>query len=120
MKKILSILVFFTVVSMNAQEKEPGIPLEGMASYYHDKFEGKPTASGELYQKDSLTAAHPTLPFNSLVRVTNPENDKSVLVRINDRGPFAKERIIDVSRAAAEILGFVQEGVTRVKIEVIE
>jgi rare lipoprotein A len=92
---------------------------EGMASFYADKFEGRKTASGEIYRHSLLTAAHRTLPFGTTVRVTNISNQKTVEVVINDRGPFTKGRIIDVSKSAAEQLGFIQEGVTRVRIEVL-
>ena len=78
---------------------------QGMASYYADRFHGRRTASGESFDKSALTAAHPTLPFGSLVRVTNPRNGQQVVVRINDRGPFSGGRVIDLSRAAAEQLG---------------
>lgn len=91
----------------------------GTASWYGDDFHGKLTANGEIYDMQSLTAAHPTLPLPSLVRVTNLRNGKSVIVRVNDRGPFAKERIIDVSERAAEILEFKGQGTTEVKIELL-
>ena len=83
-------------------------------------FHGRTTASGDRYDKNALTAAHNTYPFGTRLRVTNLENDKSVIVRINDRGPTTKGRIIDVSRQAAEELGFIRAGLTRVKLEVIE
>ncbi|MBP1841026.1 septal ring lytic transglycosylase RlpA family protein [Formosa algae] len=92
----------------------------GKASYYSDSLQGAPTASGSLYNKEALTAAHLTLPFNTLVRVTNLSNDKSVVVVINDRGPYTKRRIIDLSRAAAEEIDLIDQGVSKVKLEVIE
>ena len=92
----------------------------GKASYYGDSFKGKRTASGEIYNPRKLTAAHRTLPFGTRVRVTNLFNDKSVIVRINDRGPFIKSRIIDLSRAAAEKLDMIDNGVIEVLIEIIE
>lgn len=92
----------------------------GTASYYASKFEGRPTASGERYRAGELTAAHRSLPFGSLVRVTNPANGKSVTVRVNDRGPFTAGRVIDVSRAAAEELGLIARGHAPVELEVIE
>lgn len=91
----------------------------GMASWYGDDFHGKLTANGETYDMETLTAAHPTLPLPSMVKVTNLRNRKSVVVRVNDRGPFAKERIIDVSERAAEMLGFKGQGTTEVKIELL-
>ncbi|HMP99216.1 MAG TPA: septal ring lytic transglycosylase RlpA family protein, partial [Cyclobacteriaceae bacterium] len=92
----------------------------GKASYYADKFEGKPTASGEKYRHNKLTAAHRTLPFGTKVKVTNLDNDKTVEVIINDRGPFIEDRIIDLSKSAAERLGFVIQGLANVKIEVLD
>lgn len=91
----------------------------GMASYYGREFKGKKTASGEFYDPQKLTAAHPVLPFNTYVKVTNLENGRSVILRINDRGPNKKNRIIDVSEKAAEILGFKSKGTAKVKVEVI-
>ncbi|RMF30727.1 MAG: septal ring lytic transglycosylase RlpA family protein [Bacteroidetes bacterium] len=91
----------------------------GQASYYHDKFHGTKTASGETYNKNDLTAAHKTLPFGTMVKVTRLDNNKSVTVRINDRGPFDPGRIIDLSRRAAEEIGLIQDGVARVKVEVV-
>ena len=97
-----------------------GGPEEGVASYYADALDGNPTASGEPYDKDGLTAAHRALPFGTRVRVTNLDNGKSVVVRINDRGPHAKQRIIDVSGAAARELGLLDSGTAKVRIEVQE
>jgi rare lipoprotein A len=87
---------------------------------YNDVFHRDPTASGELYDKDELTAAHREYSFGTLVRVTNLENGKSVVVRINDRGPHQKERIIDVSGRAARELDLIRMGVARVRIDVIK
>ena len=89
----------------------------GMASFYSDKFEGKQTASGEIYKASKMTAAHRTLPFGTKVNVTNLTNNRSVTVTVNDRGPFVKDRIIDLSRAAAVKLDYIDQGVTRVQIE---
>lgn len=91
----------------------------GSASYYASKFQGRRTASGETFDNRALTAAHRTLPFGSLVRVTNPGTGASVVVRINDRGPFTKGRMIDVSRAAAEELGLIAPGHATVDLELI-
>lgn len=93
---------------------------KGIASYYHDKFHGRTTANGEIYHKDSLTAAHRSLPFQTYVKVTNLSNNKSVIVKINDRGPFVKGRIIDVSKAAASQLGIIKQGVAKVSVEIIK
>ncbi len=92
----------------------------GTASWYGEDFHGKETANGETYDMTSMTAAHPTLPLPSMVLVTNLQNNKTVLVRVNDRGPFAKERVIDVSEKAAEVLGFRDRGTTEVKIELLK
>ena len=92
----------------------------GLASWYGKVHQGKRTASGERFDMHDLTAAHRTLPFGSIVRVTNLENGKSVKVRINDRGPFRDGRIIDLSQAAAQKLGMVQRGTARVEVTVIE
>jgi rare lipoprotein A len=89
----------------------------GMASWYGAKFHNKKTANGEIFDRHLMTAAHRTLPLPSMVRVTNLENGRSVLVRVNDRGPFAKDRIIDMSERAAAELGFHEQGTTRVKVE---
>ena len=92
----------------------------GKASFYADKFEGSPTASGEKYKHNKLTAAHRSLPFGTKVRVTNVANNESVEVVINDRGPFVENRVIDLSKSAAEKLGFVNQGLADVKVEVID
>ena len=92
----------------------------GKASFYADKFEGTPTASGEKYRHSKLTAAHKTLPFGTRVRVTNLDNNESVEVVINDRGPYVENRIIDLSKSAAEKLGFVNQGLADIRLEVID
>lgn len=90
---------------------------EGVASWYGPAFQGRRTASGEVYDQERLTAAHQTLPFGTRVRVTNLENGRHVVVRINDRGPFKKRRILDLSRAAAREIGMLGRGTARVRIE---
>ena len=92
----------------------------GKASFYADKFEGGPTASGEKYKHAKLTAAHKTLPFGTIVRVLNIANNLSVDVVINDRGPYVDGRVIDLSKSAAEKLGFINQGLADVKIEVVD
>ena len=92
----------------------------GMASFYSDKLQGRMTASGETYDKLKMTAAHRSLAFKTKIKVTNLENKKSVLVLVNDRGPFVEGRIIDLSRAAAEKLDFIDKGVVKVRVEVVE
>jgi peptidoglycan lytic transglycosylase len=93
--------------------------LEGVASWYGPGFHGKPTASGETYDQNRLTAAHPTLPLGTIIRVQNELNGRVVWVRVNDRGPYKKGRVLDLSRAAAERLGMVDEGTARVRISVL-
>ncbi|WP_114777534.1 septal ring lytic transglycosylase RlpA family protein [Botryobacter ruber] len=93
---------------------------KGTASWYGSKYHGKTTSSGEPYNKHSMTAAHRVLPFGTKVKVTNLSNNKSVIVRINDRGPFSGNRIIDVSEAAARKLDFIDDGLGKVSVEVIE
>ncbi len=94
--------------------------MTGVSSFYAEDFHGKLTANGEVYDMYGLTAAHKTLPLNTIVRVTNLENNKSLILRINDRGPYVKGRILDCSYGAAKKLGFVNNGTAKVKIEVIE
>src|SRR6202043_2321333 len=92
---------------------------EGLASWYGDDFHGRLTANGEVFDMASLTAAHPTLPMPSYARVTNLSNGKSLIVRVNDRGPYANNRLIDVSHKAAELLDFKGVGVARVRVEYV-
>jgi rare lipoprotein A len=92
----------------------------GKAGYYADSLQGRKTASGEKYDKNDFTGAHKSLPFGTKIRVTRLDNKKSVVVRVNDRGPFVDGYVTDVSRRAAEEIGLVRDGVTRVKIEVVE
>ena len=94
--------------------------LVGMASYYGPGFHGKRTANGERFNIHDLTAAHKTLPFNTRVQVTNLANKKSIIVRINDRGPFKKGRVIDLSKGAAKKIGLIQTGTAKVKLEVLK
>lgn len=92
----------------------------GTASYYGYSFKGKPTASGELFSPNKLTAAHKTLPLGTVIKVTNEKNNKSVYVRVNDRGPYIKGRVLDLSTKAAELLGYKHKGTAYVKIEVLD
>ncbi|MCO6447109.1 MAG: septal ring lytic transglycosylase RlpA family protein [Ignavibacterium album] len=92
----------------------------GIASFYADEFNGKKTASGEIYNMNELTAAHPSYPFNTIVVVTNQKNNKSVRVRINDRMPGFKNRIIDLSLKAAEKIDMIRDGIQEVKVEVLK
>jgi len=91
----------------------------GIASWYGPKFHGRPTANGEVFDMNGLSAAHRTLPLPSMVRVTNLENGRSMKLRVNDRGPFAHGRIIDISRRGAQLLGFHKKGTARVQVEII-
>jgi len=97
----------------------PGFTETGLASWYGADFHHKRTANGERFDMNGLTAAHRSLPFDSYVRVTNVANGRSVVVRINDRGPFIADRIIDLSAKAARQLGIKEDGVARVRIEVV-
>jgi rare lipoprotein A len=96
--------------------------IKGICVYYNDKFQGYPVASGEKYDKDALTAAHKTLPFGTMVKVTNLKNNKSVVVRVNDRGPHggSKAKIIEITSRAAKEIDMIKEGKAQVEIEVVE
>lgn len=100
-------------------EEDPNYRAEGMASWYGDAFHGRLTANGEVFDMTSLTAAHPTLPLPSYARVTNLANGKSVIVRVNDRGPYHGNRLIDVSNTAAKLLAFRDNGIGRVRVEYV-
>jgi rare lipoprotein A len=113
-KLLLTLSLFISLLPLIAQVQT------GKASFYADKFEGVFTASGEKYKHNKLTGAHKTLPFGTKVRVTNLENNQSVEVVINDRGPYVEDRIIDLSKEAAEQLGFVNKGLADVKLEVVD
>jgi rare lipoprotein A len=91
----------------------------GIASWYGPGFHGKRTANGEIYDENGLTAAHKTLPMPSLVRVTNLENGRSIEVRVNDRGPYSAGRVIDMTRRGAQLLGFIERGTARVRVEIL-
>jgi rare lipoprotein A len=92
----------------------------GVASYYGDEFHGRKTASGEKYNKNELTCAHKTYPFGTKIRVSRLDNKKSVIVRVNDRGPFIKGYVVDLSKKAAQEIGMVEDGIVKVKIELVE
>jgi rare lipoprotein A len=102
--------------SQTPVRQPPSYQATGLASYYAHKFHGRKTASGETYHRDKLTAAHRSLPFGTRLKVTNLANGREVMVRVNDRGPFVKGRIIDLSYAAALELKMVRQGVVRVKV----
>jgi rare lipoprotein A len=111
---VLLLLFLLASVALHGQVQT------GKASFYADKFEGSPTASGEKYRHNRMTAAHKSLPFGTKVKVTNVANNQTVEVVINDRGPYVENRVIDLSKSAAEKLGFVNQGLAEVKIEVID
>ncbi len=115
-RTLVTILLFSSQIFLFAQSKEQ----TGYCTFYADKFQGHRTANGELFDKTLLTAAHRTLPFNTLVEVTNLRNNKKVVVRINDRGPFSKKLLLDVSKAAAIALDMVSYGVQKVSIKVLD
>ena len=120
MKNIIVILIIFlvTFVNLGAQTQNAEVfRQEGIASWYGREFDGRPTASGEIFDSSQLTAAHPALPFGTKLTVTNMHNNKSVTVRVNDRGPFIPLRIVDVSRAAAGQLDMIVTGTAPVRIE---
>ncbi len=100
--------------------EKAGKKISGIVSWYADKFQGQKTSSGELYNKDNFTAAHKTLPFGTKVKVTNTKNGKSVVVKINDRGPHTKARLLDLSKAAFSSIGSTNSGVLNVEMEVVE
>jgi rare lipoprotein A len=96
--------------------EDPGYDRVGIGSFYSEAFHGRRTANGEIFDMWALTAAHPTLPMPSYAYVTNLANDRTVLVRINDRGPYARGRVVDLSRAAARLLGFEMQGTAQVRV----
>ncbi|NMM47066.1 septal ring lytic transglycosylase RlpA family protein [Marinigracilibium pacificum] len=118
---IIIFIVLFLAIPSNgiAQTDKSTTPEEGIASYYHDKFTGRPTASGEKYDPKKFTAAHPKLPFGTIIKVTNITTGASAEVKVNDRGPWVKGRIVDVSRVAAEQIGLIRAGLLKVKVEVV-
>ena len=116
MKMDIRHLVFAATILLSLSSCARKITETGKGSYYADKFEGRPTASGEKFDQGKMTAAHRTLPFGTKVKVTNVANGRSVTVTVNDRGPFAAGRIIDVSKKAAKKLDMVDAGVANVKI----
>ena len=145
MVKIIVLIIYFTLISgcanspryrtgpvtsRTTKQKPPALKtvskgnyrrvITGVSSFYAEDFHGKLTANGEIYDMYGLTAAHKPLPLNTIARVTNLENNKSLILRINDRGPYVKGRILDCSYGAAKKLGFINNGTTKVKIEVIE
>jgi len=122
-KKYVFLFVLFVSVLMPFQlsaQSSDVFKQDGIASWYGREFDGRPTASGEIFDSSQLTAAHPSLPFGTRLVITNQHNNRSVTVRVNDRGPFVPARIIDVSRAAAEQLDMIVTGTAPVTVESID
>ncbi|WMJ74702.1 septal ring lytic transglycosylase RlpA family protein [Cytophagaceae bacterium ABcell3] len=128
MKSTVQYLLIICLVLMARMPAFSGQPVDkdtnapyaqkGEASYYAKKFEGRVTASGTVFRNDKFTAAHKTLPFGTVVKVTNLKNNRTVTVKITDRGPFVKGRVIDLSQRAARRLGMLEDGVVKVLVEV--
>jgi rare lipoprotein A len=117
----LALLGILLIASASAAEAKvkPGHSQRGIASFYHDKFHGRKTASGQIYNRNIPSAAHKTLPLGTKVKVTDTKTGKSIVVKVNDRGPFIGGRIIDLSRSAARQLGILKRGLARVEVEVL-
>lgn len=116
---IIMCLILATTLSINAQKADVGQTFKGHASFYHHKFLGKKTASGEIFTRGEFTCAHKTLPFGTMIEVENPISGRWVVVRVNDRGPFAKSRVIDLSIDAAKHLGIIEKGVAKIKARIV-
>lgn len=122
-KKLCLVFLGFSLLLFSCHRRTfPGgegeiVTETGLASYYADKFEGRQTSNGDIFHQSKLTAAHKYITFGTIVRVTNLTNHKTVIVRINDRGPFISGRIIDLSKSAASQLDMLETGVVKVKIE---
>ncbi|EXJ15031.1 septal ring lytic transglycosylase RlpA family protein [Imhoffiella purpurea] len=116
-----ALLILFLPMGGDAMARtNVGQVQKGIASYYHDSLHGRRTASGQVYNKNRLSAAHKTLPLGTKVRVTDTRTGRSILVKVNDRGPFVKGRIIDLSRKAARELGIIKKGVAKVELKVVK
>lgn len=114
---ILSVVMFFS--NIKPAETLPLLVQKGKASFYAKKFSGRRTAYGERVRAEALEGAHRTLPLNTLVEVTNLSNQHTIVIRINDRGPFAKGRVVDLTYAAAKALGMISQGVANVSLRVV-
>ena len=122
MQNLFPKLFFFTCLifsNLSLLFSQEGVVLNGQASYYHDKFDGRMTASGEVFDQNGMTCAHKTLDFGTILKITNLENNLSVTVRVNDRGPFVEGRIVDLTKAAAQKIGLYEMGVCNAKVEII-
>ena len=121
MKNLLKkyIIMILLILPLNSCANNSTIQI-GKGSWYGKKFQGKRTANGERFNMYAYTAAHRSLPFNTMVRVTNLKNNRSIIVRINDRGPYSRGRIIDLSYLGAKKLGYMKDGVGKLKIEILK
>jgi rare lipoprotein A len=119
-RMLMPVLASMVALSMSASAQPVGYKETGLAAVYADALDGHVTASGQIYDKAKLTTAHKTLPYGTKVKVTNPKNNKSVILLVNDRGPVQAARILDISPAAASGLGFSSRGVRKVTLEVVE
>lgn len=117
---ILVIIVMISTLGLYSFKNDANDAKTSFASYYHDKFNGKKTASGEIFDNDKLTAANMRLPFGSKVEITNLRTGKSVIVRVNDRGPFHKSRSFDLSKAAYMAIGDLKHGTMPIEYEIID
>lgn len=115
----ISIFSLFLISKLRAQKVEIGKTFKGSASYYHKKFTGRKTASGERLNNVDFTCAHRYLPFGTMIEVENPVTHRWVVVRVNDRGPFSKGRVVDLSYSAAKEIGMIQKGIIRVNCKVV-
>ena len=125
MKRLMIVFLSLNILACTAafaskSEQLIGHKEVGKASFYANKFQGRKTASGEIFEQNAKTAAHKKLPFGTTVKVTNLKNGKHVVVRINDRGPFVKGRIIDLSRSAFMVINNLDSGIIKVRIEVVQ
>lgn len=115
-----SSLTRFSTSSQNGDSHRQANVFYGLASYYSDEFEGRQTANGDIYNKNKLSAAHRTLGFGTMLKVRNLQNNLTTIVVVNDRGPFVQGRIIDLSRAAAEQIGMIEQGIVEVEVTIIK
>ena len=120
LKLLTLFLLFYPKLFSQDSTKTNDTLVKGKASYYASKFNGRKTSNGEIFRNDSLTAAHKTLPFGTIVRVVNLKNNKEVIVRINDRLPQTSKRIIDLSQTAARELGMIRKGIENVGLQIIK
>lgn len=118
-KLVTASLMLLALLGNSVSAKTSTHRLSGEASYYAEFHHGKLTANGEIFNMHGLTAAHRTLPLGTVIQVTNLKNNKSVKVRVNDRGPYAKNRVLDLSKGAAHHLGMIKSGVTDIRIKVV-